>query len=50
MLGSSTLSDVDHSTRKFNEIAGRTQNRMSYDVNVPDEAIQMHDAVVCLPL
>lgn len=50
LLGSFTLSDVDHSAHKFNEIAGRAQNRMSYDVNVPDRAIQMHDAVVRLPL
>src|SRR5690242_8056221 len=30
------LSDVDHSAYKFNEMAGRAQNRMTYDVNVPD--------------
>ena len=29
-------------------MAGRAQNRMTYDVNVPDGAIQMHDAVVRL--
>ena len=45
-----TLSDVDHSAHKFNEMAGRAQNRMTYDVNVPDGAIRMHDAVVRLPL
>src|SRR5271168_4696130 len=50
LLGSSTLSDVDHSTHKFNEMAGRTQNRVTHDVNVPDGAIRMHDAVVPLPL
>src|SRR6478672_621412 len=50
LLCSFTLSDVDHSAHKFNEMAGRAQNRMTYDVNVPDGAIQMHDAVVRLPL
>ena len=45
-----TLSDVDHSAHKLKEIAGRAQNRMSNDVNVPDGAIRMHDAVVRLPL
>src|SRR5208282_967305 len=50
LLCSFTLSDVDHGTDKFNKIAGRAQNRMTYDVNVPDGAIQMHDAVVRLPL
>src|SRR6266403_1177522 len=48
LLCSFTLSDVDHSAHKFNEIAGRAQNRMTYDVNVPDGAIRMHDAVVRL--
>src|ERR1700730_12281984 len=50
LLCSFTLSDVDHSAHKFNEIAGRTQNRMTYDVNVSDGATRMHDAVVRLPL
>src|SRR6266568_4419900 len=50
LLCSFTLSDVDHSAHKFNEIAGRAQNRMAYDVNVPDGTIRMHDAVVRLPL
>src|SRR5216683_4152444 len=50
LLSSSTLSDVDHSAHKFNELSGRAQNRMTYDVNVPDGAIQMYDAVVRLPL
>src|SRR3984893_12268016 len=45
-----TLSDVDHSAHKFNEIAGLAQNRMTYDVNVPYGAIRMQDAVVRLPL
>src|SRR5580704_60116 len=49
LLCSFTLSDVDHSAHKFNEIAGRAQNRMTYDVNVPDGAIRMHNAVVRLP-
>src|SRR5260221_1286295 len=49
-LCSFTLSDVDHSADKFNELARRAQNRMSNDVNVPDSAIRMHDAVVCLEL
>src|SRR5258708_2533548 len=49
-LCSFTLSDVDHSADKFNELAGRAQNRMSNDVNVPDAAIRVHDAVVCLEL
>src|ERR1700741_1814357 len=31
-------------------MAGRAQNRMTYGVNVPDGAIQMHDAVVHLKL
>src|ERR1700690_4238756 len=43
------LGDVDYSAHKFNEIAMRAQNRMTYDVNVPDRAIRMHDAVVRLP-
>src|SRR6267142_4779543 len=50
LLRSFTLSDVDHSAHKFNEMAGRAQNRMTYDVNVPDGAIRMHNAVVRLPL
>src|SRR6266852_8164402 len=50
LLCSFTLSDVDHSAHKFNEMAGRAQNRMTYDVNVPDGAIRMHDAVLRLPL
>ena len=50
LLCSFTLSDVNHSTHKFNEMAGRAQNRMTYDMNVPDGAIRMHDAVVRLPL
>src|SRR4029077_15575057 len=50
LLCTFTLSDVDHSAHKFNEMAGRAQNRMTYDVNVPDGAIGMHDAVVRLPL
>src|SRR6266849_6920058 len=50
LLCSFTLSDVDHSAHKYNEIAGRAQNRMAYDVNVPDGTIRMHDAVVRLPL
>src|SRR5258706_5885682 len=40
------FSDVDHGAHKFNEMAGRVQNRMTYDVNVSDGAIRMHDAVV----
>ena len=50
LLCSFTLSDVDHSAHKFNEMARRAQNRMTYDVNVPDWAIRMHDAVVRLKL
>src|SRR6266568_2142134 len=49
-FGSLALGDVDDSAHKFNEIAGRAQNRMTYGVNVPDWAIRMHDAVVRLPL
>src|SRR4029077_1997048 len=48
VLCSFTLSDVDHSADKFNELARRAQNRMSNDVNVPDASIRMHDAVVRL--
>src|SRR6266403_95731 len=48
LLCAFTFSNVDHSAHKFNEIAGRAQNRMTYDVNVPDGAIRMHDAVVRL--
>src|SRR5258708_2907650 len=49
-LGRLTLSDVDHSAHKFSKVAGRAQNRMTYDVNVPDGASRVHDAVVRLPL
>src|ERR1700692_1066701 len=49
-LGRLALGDVDHSAHKFNEMAGRAQNRMTYDVNIPDGAIRMHNAVVRLPL
>src|SRR5712692_4970523 len=49
-LGPLALDDVDDSAHKFNEIAGRAQNRMSYGVNILDGAIRMHDAVVRLPL
>src|SRR3984893_8137249 len=45
-----TLSEGEHSAHKFNEIAGLSQNRMTYDVNVPDGAIRMHNAAVRLPL
>src|SRR4029077_12866315 len=31
-----TFSDVDHSSDKFNEMTGCIQNRMTYDMNVPD--------------
>jgi hypothetical protein len=50
LLCSFTLSDVDDSAHKFNEMAGRAQNRMTYDVHVPDGTIRMHNAVVRLPL
>ena len=50
LLCSFALSDVDHSAHEFNEIAGRAQNRMTDDVNVPDGVIRRHDAVVRLPL
>src|ERR1700719_4284911 len=50
LLCSFTLSDVDHSAHKFNEMAGRAQNGMRHDVNVPDGPIRMHDAIVRLPL
>src|SRR5271154_7538098 len=50
LLCSFTFSDVDHRADKFNELAGRAQNRMTYDMNVPDGATRMHDAVVRLPL
>src|SRR6266852_4518189 len=49
-LGPLALGDVDDSAHKFNEIAGRAQNRMTYNVNVPDGATRMYDAVVRLPL
>src|SRR5947208_1817806 len=49
-LGRLALSDVDHSAHKFNEMARCAQNRMTFDVNVPDGAILMHDPVVRLPL
>ena len=49
-LGRLALRHVDHSAHKFNEMAGRAQNRMTHDVNVPDGATRMHDAVVRLPL
>src|SRR5271169_991861 len=49
LLCSFTFSGVDHSAHKFNEMAGRAQNRMTYDVNVSDGATRMHDAVVRLP-
>src|SRR6185295_14804208 len=34
-VGRLALSDIDYSTNELNEIAGRAQNRMSYDVHVP---------------
>ena len=40
------LSDVDHRTREFNEIAGRAENRMTNAVDVPDGAIRMHNAII----
>src|SRR5262245_23772470 len=49
-LSALALSDVDHGAHKFNEMAGRAQNRMTHDVNVPDGATRMHDAIVRLPL
>src|ERR1700722_1821887 len=45
-----TFSDVDHSSDKFNEMTGCIQNRMTYDVNVPDGATRMHDAIFGFPL
>src|SRR5271154_4391725 len=50
LLCSYTFSDVDHSADKFNEIAGRAQNRMTHDVDGPDWAIHMYDAEVRLKL
>src|SRR5271169_3740031 len=50
LLCSFTLSDVDHSAHKFNEMAGRAHNRMSYDVDVSNPAIRVHDTVVRLKL
>ncbi len=50
LLGSSTLSNVDHSAHKFNQMAERAQNRMTYDANVADGATRMYDAVVRLPI
>ena len=41
-----TFSDVDHSAHKFNEMAGRAQNRMTYDVNVPDPFVRMNYSVL----
>src|ERR1700675_885879 len=35
LLCSFTLSDVDHSAHKFNEMAGRAQNGIPYDVIAP---------------
>src|SRR5713101_1896404 len=40
-LGRLALSDVNDSAHKFNEVAGRAQNRLTYGVSVPDGAIRM---------
>src|ERR1700683_2377416 len=50
LFGPLALGDVDHSAHKFLEMARRTQNRMTHDVNVPDGAIRMHDTVIRFPL
>src|SRR5579862_8995821 len=46
LLGRLTLSDVDDSAHKFNEMARRVQNRMTNAVNVPDGAPRMHNAII----
>src|SRR5260370_14805397 len=44
LLCSFTLSGVDHSAHKFNNMAGRAQHMMTYTLNVSDGAICMDDA------
>src|SRR5205807_7654576 len=39
------VGDVDHGTDEFNQIARRTENRMSSAVNVSDLPTRMHDSV-----
>jgi hypothetical protein len=40
------LSDIDHSTHEFTEIAGSVEDRMAYDVNVPVPFAWMNDSVI----
>jgi hypothetical protein len=46
LLGSLAISDVDDSAHKFNEMAGRAQNRMTYDVNVPNPFVRMNYSIL----
>jgi hypothetical protein len=57
LFSSFTLSDVDHSNHKFNEMAGRAQNRMTDDVNLSsrgrrgrsrsEPSARPHDFICC---
>src|SRR6185503_18720433 len=46
LLGPLALSDVDHSSCEFDEIARGAENRMTNAVNVPDGATRMHNAII----
>src|ERR1700747_2514107 len=46
LLCSFALSDVDYSTGVLNQIATRTENRMTNAVNVPDGATREHNAII----
>src|SRR6266436_1542959 len=46
LLCSFTLSDVDHSTHEFNQIAGWAENGMAYCIDISDIALGMNDSVI----
>src|SRR5216684_3749317 len=44
------LSDVNHGTHEFNQIAGGAENGMAYHVDVSNFAAGMNDSVILLEL
>jgi hypothetical protein len=39
------VGDVDHSPDEFTQVAASVEDRMAYDVNVPDPFVRMNDSV-----
>src|SRR5262249_45079170 len=45
LLRTLTLGYIDHGTHEFTQAAGSVEDRMAYDVNVPDPFVRMNDSV-----